>query len=148
MPQIIINQRKAHLASYTFLQEILINIKTRQSHSSINHLEHVFSQDTYHQLISSFEYCRVFKNNFFLQNTSISSRLRMFFQIGVLKSFTNFTGMHLCWSLFLKKLQAGSFIKKTPTQVFSCDAYKMFKKTFSYRTTPVAASVFFLKKYY
>ena len=42
MPQIIINQRKAHLASYTFLQEILINIKTRQSHSSINHQEHFF----------------------------------------------------------------------------------------------------------
>ena len=148
MAQIIPKERTVYLASYTFLQEILIKIKTRQSHSSINHLEHVFSQDTYHQLISSFEYCRVFKNNFFLQNTSISSRLRMFFQIGVLKSFTNFTGMHLCWSLFLKKLQAGSFIKKTSTQVFSCDAYKMFKKTFSYRTTPVAASVFFLKKYY
>ena len=148
MAQIIPKERTVYLASYTFLQEILINIKTRQSHSSINHLEHVFSQDTYDQLISSFEYCRVLKNNFFLQNTSISSRLRMFFQIGVLKSFTNFTGMHLCWSLFLKKLQAGSFIKKTPTQVFSCDAYKMFKKTFSYRTTPVAASVFFLKKYY
>ena len=41
MPQIIINQRKAHLASYTFLQEILINIKTRQSHSSINHQAHL-----------------------------------------------------------------------------------------------------------
>ena len=143
MAQIILKERTVHLASYTFLQEILINIKTRQSHSSINHLEHVFSQDTYHQLLWSFEYCRVFKNNFFVQNTSISSRLRMFFQIGVLKSFTNFTGMHLCWSLFLKKLQAGSFIKKTPTQVFSCDACN-----FSYRTTPVAASVFFLKKYY
>ena len=30
----------------------------------------------------------------------------MFFKIGVLKSFSNFTGKHLCWSLFLKNLQA------------------------------------------
>ena len=36
MPQIIRKERTAHLASYTFLQEMLINIKTRQSHSSIN----------------------------------------------------------------------------------------------------------------
>ena len=48
MAQIIPKERTVYLASYTFLQEILINIKTRQSHSSINHLEHVFSQDTYH----------------------------------------------------------------------------------------------------
>ena len=26
---------------------------------------------------------------------------------GVLKNFANFTGKHLCWSLFLMKLQAG-----------------------------------------
>ena len=35
-----------------------------------------------------------------------SSRSRMFFKIGVLKNFVIFTGKHLCWSLFLKKLQA------------------------------------------
>ena len=33
-------------------------------------------------------------------------RLQMFFNIGVLKSFKYFTGKHLCWSLFLIKLQA------------------------------------------
>ena len=32
--------------------------------------------------------------------------LQMFFKIGVHKNFANFTGKHLCWSLFLKKLQA------------------------------------------
>ena len=42
MPQIIRKERTAHLASYTFLQELLINIKTRQSHSSINDQEHIF----------------------------------------------------------------------------------------------------------
>ena len=30
----------------------------------------------------------------------------MFFKIGVLKNFANFTGKHLCWSLFLINLQA------------------------------------------
>ena len=31
---------------------------------------------------------------------------------GVLKKFGNFTGKHLCWSLFLIKLQAQSLVKK------------------------------------
>ena len=30
----------------------------------------------------------------------------MFFKVGAFKSFANFTGKHLCWSLFLKNLQA------------------------------------------
>ena len=42
MPQIILKERTAHLASYTFLQEMLINIKTRQSHSSISNQERLF----------------------------------------------------------------------------------------------------------
>ena len=42
MPQIILKERTAHLASYTFLQEMLINIKTRHFHSSINHQEYLF----------------------------------------------------------------------------------------------------------
>ena len=34
---------------------------------------------------------------------SRSSHSELFFKIGVLKHFTNFTGKHLCWSLFLKR---------------------------------------------
>ena len=34
-----------------------------------------------------------------------SSRSQMFFKIGVLKIFVKFTGKHLCWRLFLVKLQ-------------------------------------------
>ena len=34
------------------------------------------------------------------------SHSQMFFVIGVLKNFANFTGEHLCWSLFFIKLQA------------------------------------------
>ena len=46
MPQIILQERTAHLASYTFLQEMLINIKTRQSHSSINDQERLLFHRT------------------------------------------------------------------------------------------------------
>ena len=38
----------------------------------------------------------------FSQNNFRSSPLQMFFKIGALKSFPNFTGKHLCWSLFKK----------------------------------------------
>ena len=34
-----------------------------------------------------------------------SSRSQIFFKIGALKNFANFTGKHLCWSLFLIKLR-------------------------------------------
>ena len=47
---------------------------------------------------------------------------------------------------FVMKLQAEAcnFIKKeTLTQVFSCEFYEISKSTFSYRTTPVAASNYF-----
>ena len=84
-----------------------------------------------------------------------SSRTQMFFKTGVLKRFANFAGKHLCWSLFLKSLQAVGLQlhkKKTPTEVFSCAVCEIFNNTFSYRTPPmsasappVAASVFFLK---
>ena len=60
-------------------------------------------------------------------------------------------------SLFEKvaSWRLATLLKKTPTQVFSCEVCKIFKNTFSYRTplvtasaTPVVASEFFLKKYY
>ena len=38
--------------------------------------------------------------------SSRSSRSQMFFKISFLKNFTMFTGKHLCWSLFLVKLQS------------------------------------------
>ena len=42
MPHIILKERTANVVSYTFLQEMLINIKTRHFHSSINHQEEFF----------------------------------------------------------------------------------------------------------
>ena len=67
-------------------------------------------------------------------NTEVrSSHSHLFFKIDVLKNFTNFTGKHLCWSLFL--------LKKTPTHVFCCETSIIFKNNFFYRIPPVAASV-------
>ena len=62
-----------------------------------------------------------------------SSRLQMFFNTGALKNFAIFTGKHLCWNLFLLKLQAW----RPPTQVFSCKYCEIFKSTCFYRTSPV-----------
>ena len=59
-----------------------------------------------------------------------SSRLQMFFKLGALKNCANFTGKHLCWSLFLIKFLT-NFIKDTPTQVFSCEIWKIFQNSFS-----------------
>ena len=69
----------------------------------------------------------------------------MFFKIGVLTNFTNFTGKHLYWNLFLIKLQPlrlATLLKETPTQVFSCKICEIFRNTLFYRTPPVAASSF------
>ena len=56
-----------------------------------------------------------FLSTAFLFNTSRSSRFQMVFKIGVLKSFPNLTGKHLCSCLFLKSLQAEgrNFIKRS-----------------------------------
>ena len=56
---------------------------------------------------------------------------QMFFEIGVLKNFAIFRGKHLCWSVFLIKLQACNF----PVNIA-----KNFKNSFFYKTPLVAAS--------
>ena len=74
---------------------------------------------------------------FYPQRRSIRSQI--FFKLGVLKNFGNFTRKHLSWSLFLiKRLQL--YEKETPTQVFSCEITEIFKNTFFYGTPQVAAS--------
>ena len=52
------------------------------------------------------EYKNIQKFSVFYQNPFKSSRAQMFFKIGALKNSAVFTGKHLCWSLFLLKLQA------------------------------------------
>ena len=44
-----------------------------------------------------------------------SNRSQMFLKIGVLKNLANFTGKHLCWSLFFNKvagLRPATLLKK------------------------------------
>ena len=67
-----------------------------------------------------------------LRVTRRSSHSKLFFKTGVLKHFAIFTGKHLCWSLFI--------INETPTHVFSCEYYEIFKSSFLYKITLVAAS--------
>ena len=68
----------------------------------------------------------------------------MFFKIDFLKTFINFIGKHLCWSLFLRKLQdvrtsACNFIKKRlQCKCFPVNIAK-FLNTFFDRTPLVAA---------
>ena len=62
----------------------------------------------------------------------------MFFKTGVLKSFANFIGKHLCWSRkFHRKtpvleslLKACNFIKKKLAQMFFCGNCKILKTAF------------------
>ena len=69
---------------------------------------------------------------------SRTSRLQMLFTIGVLKNFAILTGKHLCWSLFLLKLQA--------IQVFSWECCEIFTNSFFYRTPLVAAFEYLEKR--
>ena len=59
----------------------------------------------------------------------------MFLKIGALKIFARFTVKHLCWSLFLNKVQALDF----KTGVF-LRILQNFKQQHLYGTPPVAAS--------
>ena len=58
-----------------------------------------------------------------------SSRSQMFFKIGVLKNFAIFTEKHLCWSLFLIKLQA-SRPKRLRQRCFPVDIAKFLRTDF------------------
>ena len=152
MPQIILKESTAHLVSCTCFTRDVDQYKNASFSQLYQPPRTLFSQITYHQLLSSCEYCKVFKNSFFIehhQKQSFADAL----QNGVLKNFENSKGKHLCQSLFLKNLQAEGlqlYLKNTPTQVFSCEVCEIFRNTFFYRTprviastSPVAASVFF-----
>ena len=66
----------------------------------------------------------------------------------VLKTFTNFTGNYLCWSLFLIKLQAwgsATLLKRDSTQLLSCEVCEIFKNTYFkehlWTTAPTCSSI-------
>ena len=61
----------------------------------------------------SSEFSEVSKNTFIYGTPLVAA--------SVLKNLANFTGKHLCWSLFFINLLAWG----TPTQVFSCEICRM-----------------------
>ena len=61
---------------------------------------------------------RLFKNNVV---SNRSSHQELFHEKGVLKNFAKFVKKHLCWSLFVNKVE---------TQVFTCAFCKIFKNNF------------------
>ena len=129
MPQVILKEQLIQPATL-FLQEILISVKTLHFQGSINHQEHLFHRTrstSYFRPVNIVKFLRTA----FLQNTSRSSRLQMFFKIGVLRSLANFTGKHLCWSLFLKKLQVGGLQlhQKRLQQIFLPVKFAKFLRT-------------------
>ena len=69
----------------------------------------------------------------------------VFYKKCVFKNFVKSTRKHQCWSLLFNNIagfrpEAYTFIKKTPTQVFSCEFCKIFKNAFLAVHFPVAAS--------
>ena len=68
----------------------------------------------------------------FLQNTS--GQLLLSVEKVVLKNFAIFTGMHLCWGLFLIRE------KESPTQVLSWEYCEIFKNTYFKEHVQTAAT--------
>ena len=68
MPQIILKEITAHLASYTFFTRDVDQYKNTSLSQLYQPPRTPFSQNTYHELLSSCEYCKVFKNSFFIEH--------------------------------------------------------------------------------
>ena len=70
-------------------------------------------------------------------------------KIGVFEKVTKFTAKNLSWSLFLIKWQfwgPATLLKKTPTQVLSCEIYKLFKNNYLEEHLWTSASKHYLKE--
>ena len=61
----------------------------------------------------------------------------MFFTIGALKSFANFTRKLLCWSFFLIKKETATLLKTDSSRCFPIKFVNFVEHLF-YRTAPVA----------
>ena len=104
MPEIILKERTAHLASYTLFTRDVDQHKNTSLSQLYQPPKHFFLRTRITSYFLPVNIAKVLITAFLY--TSRSSRLQMFFKIGVLKSFANFTGKHLCWSLFFKNVQA------------------------------------------
>ena len=61
-----------------------------------------------------------------------SSRLQLFFKMGVSLNISQYSQKNMCWNFLL--------ISETPTQVFSCEYCESFKSSFLHRIVVVATS--------
>ena len=68
IPQIILKERTTHLSSYTFLQEMLINIKTHHFHSSINHQEQLFHRTLITGYFHPVNITKFLRTDFFIEH--------------------------------------------------------------------------------
>ena len=68
MPHIILQERTANVVSYTFLQEMLINIKTRHFHSSINHQEQLFHRTLITGYFRPVNIAKFLRTGFFIEH--------------------------------------------------------------------------------
>ena len=146
MPQIIFKERISHLGSYTFLQEMLINIKTRHFHSSINHQEQLFQRTLITGYFRPANIVKILRTGFSIGHLQKQSVVCSYSSKQVFLKVSKTSQKSTCVGVpFIKtcQLTACNFIKKTPSQVFSCEVCEILKNTFSYRTLPVAPSVFF-----
>ena len=64
----IIKERTANVVSYTFLQEMLINIKTRHFHSSINHREQLFHRTLITGYFRPVNIAKFLRTGFFIEH--------------------------------------------------------------------------------
>ena len=91
-----------------------------------------------------FQGCKTFKCCKCIQTIHMQSPgratarvLHVFFNKGILKNYAIFTGKHLCWSLFLMKLQACNFIKKRLQQRYFPVNFAKFLRTHFLENTSV-----------
>ena len=84
------------------------------------------------------------KKKYFKSGLSEAATRGALLKKSVLKNFANHTGKHLCWSLFLIKLQAYNFIKKRLQHLFSSEICEIFNNIYFEEHLRVVASKFCL----
>ena len=104
----------------------MINIKTHHFHSSLNHQEQPFHRTFITGYFRPVNIAKFLRTGFFYRTSPEAVVCKTFLKIDILKSFAKFIGKHLCWSLFLKNLQA--------------EALQLHKKRLQHRCFPVKFS--------
>ena len=140
------NKRVLFFKTLTAQEKVFKLIQYLQWHTSVEILQKICNNKAYlnwlkfnRRRINSLTLLASCTKN---KTRSRSSRWQIFIKVGVLKNVAIFTGKHLCWNLFLIKMQAWRSLlvkKKTPTQVFPFEYCKIFKTTFFYRIPTMAA---------